>query len=1555
MTFPITVIGVLACIGMCIFGLPGMAALWVAALFISITHPPAVLTGPRVGGVVTAAHEGEEARVRKHREVAARKGGLLTLSDLWRPCAPFGRGDSAGRFPQWSWVTAVLAGAAAAMTLPATNLDGTSNPLFALVNGVALASVIATYAAGRRNFTTVTPDGGTDPCPGVRVDALVRYAVPRPGPAKGHPFAVMVAVVIAAGVGWLGGGVVLGLLGDVFTRAAASDLPVLSRLSAPSVEPANRVPFAVLAGWGVLTFLLWTRPLLVLPGEGLRDFAIGPWLRKVAARAEWAPRFETLKLTGTPVVSRRKVGPATVDTFRPATGKTIADYLKVAGQLPTMLGDGVTVTVLQIASDQMPGQFHPSEFEIVTWPADEPFDFATAPASTGDPGEDQALLTLATRIALARYADSAQVPRVILDEIVLVSTTEQPAPDGEPDMDPEPEGPTPAQERPAARSEMPRPPAPRAPVGGPPTAPPPGVRPVAPIAPPTPARMDPDDPNSVAAAVFGGPAASVPVHDAGPVTGGPRPVRTLPMEDPYIYGEETAAPTARPRRSVGSALRTGGARFGRGVAAGARSARPVLATVGRSVVAVPTALARRVRRHGASRGGAGSVPAAEGSPVVYRVLLIGGDYPMMKIAHIGALSEGFDAEVLVDDGRLSQQAPAIYVGALSDESVEFIPESGVSQTMLHNIRQESWWMPKWKASIKVTLRPPDWHYAGHLEARLADGTVIKRDGFQVKQGAHPEQFFDAESGLRTALSSAAFCSITAWPGARGSRPGERDPGTLAVWYADQGAPIPMSPDTVVPPPQPSAGRTALGQRRRRPDYTAEQAVLGWLTNRAFEEQRLKRPEVVSVEPVTSPRSPRHIWKIRVRFYGGVTLADVRSKALNLASAYGVPWLRVMPASDGCVLFVGCEPASAILADGEATAATLETLDLEQAFVDASLTGRGGLTPTLLEQSVMPRNQQVRVLDYELPPGLDMKRVRASVETLRTNTNMEFFSPEKGVHGAASMRVLMSREDPMPTRVGFDWRFPFAAQRVAAFATRIDGEYEVWDPKKDPHLMLVGGSGAGKSASVQNILTGLLLAGGRCAWVDAQKKGADFKFAAPWMMATGDSVLDALAVFEAFYAEVQRRVDLNAAHGVGSSRDLPEPPEPWFLFADEWVGLVKYGSRPSRTAETDPDLENARQEAIAVYEAKKRIAYLSDRIAAEARSADVHLVMITQRLVVKELPDECSTIKTNMARIILGKTTYGERMSALRDVDHAPDLGERVPKGRGIWESTEDPGVAVQFWYQDQDEYERGLRAADVPTPGRINLDDYRPKSREGGSKFAVIDEGPDRAPLSSPEPPADDWMAVPLVSGDPMADSAPDGEWGEALDLGFDVDLSAEEDSETTAGANGVGGNDLAGLSMDDLPDESESPDFGDWSLTEADLGEPATPRDDDPRPEPEAAPVGVGWLRSLAAAATALPEDVEDEDEDEEVEADPTPAETPERSTAKPEPARPSRPRRRRPRGPRIVAAPVFDEDDDAYEDVSLDGPPPASPAPERQRTEWPEDEPFGSISSPAYPDGPF
>ena len=106
-----------------------------------------------------------------------------------------------------------------------------------------------------------------------------------------------------------------------------------------------------------------------------------------------------------------------------------------------------------------------------------------------------------------------------------------------------------------------------------------------------------------------------------------------------------------------------------------------------------------------------------------------------------------------------------------------------------------------------------------------------------------------------------------------------------------------------------------------------------------------------------------------------------------------------------------------------------------------------------------------------------------------------------------------------------------------------------------------------------------------------------------------------------------------------------------------------------------------------------------KIARETSSAGVTLALGTQKLSAKMLDTipGAGDLKVNLSRVLLGKTSRGERMSALRGPDDTPDLNGIVPRGRGLWETTAHPAQVIQCWYATQQDFRAALEASvDAP-------------------------------------------------------------------------------------------------------------------------------------------------------------------------------------------------------------------------------------------------------------------
>ena len=765
----------------------------------------------------------------------------------------------------------------------------------------------------------------------------------------------------------------------------------------------------------------------------------------------------------------------------------------------------------------------------------------------------------------------------------------------------------------------------------------------------------------------------------------------------------------------------------------------------------------------------------------------------------------FGCDVLLD-----HRAEVIYFGALDDPAVRFLDDDTAAQ--VGGLAVEDQWRHRWAALPKQGANPPTIQHSTYEERALADGTIVRQQAFVTRESVTAEDYFGMEAHLLTTLSPAQWCSITGWS-VQGQRRGERHGQAVCVYWADRQ--VPVSPHALAPAP-------------------AAQWVLAGRINEAFAKaQKLHRPETITARAMTSARSRNgHIWEVSLRLYGGDTLADVRKNAERIRQALGTPWLRVADSEDGCLLYLGVSPDRAELASERRDRARLVELDWDQAWLDGGVVSPNGLVPRLTGVDHMPNNTKVQVLTFTLPPGLDVYRCRAAVPKLKTSTGNVFVEIRTVRNDAGSITVLACAENPMPDRCAYDFDYADTVP-VLPFATGVEGEPICFDMADSPHLLVAGTTGGGKSVTAQALLYGAIVNGADVAVIDPSKGAADFRFMQDHAVGFATSVVEAAAVMRAVYDEVVRRKDANSAAGVGSAKELPEPPRPVVVFIDEFTSLMA-GKKPSTRPEDDPERETQRLERMALYNAQSDIGFYAGKIAREARSADVHLILATQKLTLKLLSDDLSDVKTNLARILLGKANQGERMSALRDPENAPSLGEDIPKGRGIWESLSAPAVTGQFWFATQTEFAAQLaaRVAPLTDDRRLDLEPYLPQ------------EGDDHTAAPS-------LRALP---GPAERDVVTDvGEMEFSLD-----DLREYEDAEDPASEDDA--------ADDDAEDHAAYPDGSHADATDTDAVPAPSPAEwPEPEPVPEPVPGPVArpgaaadadlWNGDIGFGAAAVPE----------------------------------------------------------------------------------------------------
>lgn len=1657
------VIGLTLTIGL---HLPGVVLTWLAFTVAAWLHPSVELTGKKdSNGFPTAAHAGETRALRKYRFWSDLKWRMFSPNPDWLPGWPVFA----------STLLALLVAGAVA------HLDDFAAPVSAFFGYVLVAQVAA---ARRRNSTM------GEPCPGTRF-----------GNIKSFPSDLL-------GFGWR---VLAGFAGGAAIVYALSYVPYLTYLR-------DDVMMALLAAAIGAT-------IMVMPWWA--NLSIGHWRVVVKAREEWKPRWEMLKQgdNAPTLIDRNEVGPFIVDMFD-APGSIGAEFFYTMGPkiLPT-IGTNTQVYVLPVENTDADGQpipqsKHPLRFRIVTTTNDGMPDMT-------DPNLDPEVARMAFEVAIVGNCITMGAATPFIGDVQMITDTSTPKPDA---------------------------------------------------------------------------AGAAPGSD---------------MDD-----EEFEARLA----------------------------------------GLPADIAEEIRAERAAAMQMSAPAEAPAAAPVYAAWMVEVQTPFgppLKWMHEdleGAVAGSLGCEVTFDFRNYGR----CFAGALSGNSFVNVNQSAPPSTQigsveeaLHRVAVEDEWQVRWRNALKTNVNFPVVSHEQYEEMQLRDGTTIYSQAFVTLRGDDVVgTYFGLEDKLKTALEHIPFLSTCGFL-AGGARRGERHPQAFTVLWSEKA--VPANPDKLQPPLQ-------AGTRPK-----AQHAVLRGRVNEAFKAARLAQPEVADVTCLTTPRSRGHIWRMRVRLYGGVTLADVRGASQRLKQAWASDWLRVTetPNGDGVFIVAGANPARVTPTD-ETVHAELVSLDWEQAWLDAKISGVGGLTPKLTKVDALPDNQKVQVLDFNLPSGLSIEEVRQAKKKLMATTSNAFIDirPHPD-NNPANIRLLACVESPMPYPVSYDFEYTDAVDKLIPFATGIEGRPITIDVTSSPHLLLLGLSGSGKlsaldaripvpvserfpdgwalnrdlrvgdkvfavdgslttvtgfsrmvsqpnhrvrfkdgqvaevgpdhlwavsdvvtrsmqtekftsvrderrakgealagslnemaasvgsgtvasltdiagllgyevkealyqklarynidhlavfaqkqtnkkarvvevqpvvewlsgrvesskrgfitvahnrvesvhvddlsrsakaadgwltvraiadallgreatrderhavgqivrriqpaskdgfatmtcrlfpvdeilrllakheqaiasgktehapltslvttaelktrfdsgytrspgvpvpsaidlpeadlpvapytfgvwlgdgarhsagivsedpeivagvvadgfplrrsenhgngnadtyffdglnaaiksvygltpsgvvpekvipavylrgsvdqrlavlqglmdtdgtiskngtcelsvtdrrlaegalelirslgikascswdqpagyrdsdgnrvdckprhrihftttapvfrlprkaarlpektrgsqdwnfidsievvgekemrcikvdhpdhlflveqfipthnSVSAQNLMYGALVQGYQVAMIDIQKQGADFKFAEDRCISFARDVPEAVATMEAVYDEVKRRAKISGALGKGHVREWDEPPPPIIVFIDEFKGVLMAGKKPSTKPEENPDLEKARLEAMRTYESKKRIGFLAGRLAAEARSADVHLFLMTQKLLSDDLDGDIKDLKTNLARILLGKANFGERSSALRDAQNAPDIGEFVPKGRGLWESVEDIAEVIQFWYAGSDDYRQNLvaRVPEVTEAERLDLTPYLPKEVElTDMPFSVVE------------------------------------------------------------------------------------------------------------------------------------------------------------------------------------------------------------------------------------------
>lgn len=339
-----------------------------------------------------------------------------------------------------------------------------------------------------------------------------------------------------------------------------------------------------------------------------------------------------------------------------------------------------------------------------------------------------------------------------------------------------------------------------------------------------------------------------------------------------------------------------------------------------------------------------------------------------------------------------------------------------------------------------------------------------------------------------------------------------------------------------------------------------------------------------------------------------------------------------------------------------TAAAWETY-----FVEVGAVGDHGLPPMFVRS--VPNNG-VEDVTFQIPLGLDLATVRGAVGSVRMLSGCAYLNADFGdiddrkftLHAAQHVPVPPFRLLPTP-RVLSTLNMPFAC--------RLDGSFCEMDANSAPHLLIAGGPGVGKSKTVQAIISGYRARGGTIRVLVPNPGYLSDLGGGFTSEETATSLDEAVAMLSTIHAEMLHRIDLLSSLKLDTVYELPAKlAVPPMLVAVDAL-LPTLFQLQSKTTE----LGRSRSKALSTIAGQLRLIGLSGRF------TGIRVVATVQQ-VSREIRAQVSS---GFARLLIGRSSFGEIQAALRNAIDAPALpaGER---NLAIFEPESGPSEIVRMLF-----------------------------------------------------------------------------------------------------------------------------------------------------------------------------------------------------------------------------------------------------------------------------------
>ena len=520
----------------------------------------------------------------------------------------------------------------------------------------------------------------------------------------------------------------------------------------------------------------------------------------------------------------------------------------------------------------------------------------------------------------------------------------------------------------------------------------------------------------------------------------------------------------------------------------------------------------------------------------------------------------------------------------------------------------------------------------------------------------------------------------------------------------------------------------------------------WAVISAFQKLKLGTPMFLSAERITNDKSPLVMlttWDLTE----GRTFSDVAAVTQKLEELLDCGWCRPfqVEGSGHLELVYGVRPADADFQEpADQCMQLMQKIDWSYYMQMCGLTGSDGRSPVLHSRD--PAALGLEELTFRYATGMDFAMVSAALEKLKTISGYSHIELSAHPSEPALFTVLAGHRDPLAGLYPFmDYtdeilREPVRGEPFTDWAVGMTSsgrlKWYQWDAE-EPHLLIAGSSGSGKSGVINNFLCQLMHNNHpddvRIWLVEPKNELHAYKNVEHVTRFLDSSVTDD-SPHEAFAALMREAIaEMKARYAAMSAH----PSEPQKIA--ECRGLAK--ADPEGSGHLNfPYVFLVVEECANFFtkplaqdrEAHAEIQSLVQKLARESRAAGIYLIPATQYPTKENIP---MTLKNQCRRLGLPVPTW--QVSTV--IIDRPGLEKLSGAGRGeLLEGSRTVGFRGLFMERSED--------GDNPRDDRAQIiaglprNDNWPKIPDDVTPSALVKPVgtiPDAAPIPPPAPPSE--------------------------------------------------------------------------------------------------------------------------------------------------------------------------------------------------------------------------